>query len=133
MHLSELKETIEQKVKEILDTSYVYESNYGLIAEKTFLYIKPVMLINTEEKRIEGENHLALVIDNPDKLKELPADKIANRLICVRAVPEVWLDDVIVQDGCALKNMIGHRTIVALIYDHNYHIKKDIKQYLHKD
>ena len=133
MHLSELKETIEQKVKEILDTSYVYETNYGLIAEKTFLYIKPVMLINTEEKRIEGENHLALVIDNPNKLKELPADKIANRLICVRAVPEVWLDDTIVQDGCSLKNMIGHRTIVALIHDHNYHINKDIKQYLHKD
>ena len=47
MHNSELKELIDKKLKKGLDTSYLYESNYGEMSEATFLYRKQTLLINT--------------------------------------------------------------------------------------
>ena len=122
MHINEIKEVIEGRLKGELDRTYLYEQSYGEITGRPFLYQKQVLLVDTKKQRIEGKQIWILVIENPFDLYIHTAKRVSS-LLELRMVPaEVWLDGVKIREGSAIKDVLGNDALVAIYYDGSYHI-----------
>lgn len=133
MHINEIKEVIEERLKKDLDRTYLYEQNYGVIAERLFLYQKQVLLADTRKQWIEGNPIWILVIENPFDLYNHTARRVSS-LLELRMVPsEVWLDGVKVREGSTINEVLGNDTLVAIYYDGAYYILKEAKALCHND
>lgn len=133
MHIDEIKEIIEGRLKGDLGYSYPYEKNYGEISERPFLYQKQVLLVDTRKQRMEGNPIWILVIENPLDLYNHTAKRVSSFLE-LRMVPtEVWLDGVKVREGSTINDVLGNDTLVAIYYDGSYHIPEEAKKLCHND
>lgn len=133
MHINEIKEVVEGRLKGDLDRTYLYEQTYGEIAERPFLYKKQVLLADTREQKIEGNPISILVIENSFDLYNHTAKRVSSFLELRQVPAEVWLDGVKVREGSTINEVLGNDTLVAIYYDGAYHILKEAKALCHND
>lgn len=133
MHINEIKEVIEGRLKGDLDRTYLYEQSYGEITGRPFLYKKQVLLADTKKQRIEGNPIWILVIENPLDLYNHTAKRVSSFLELIMVPSEVWLDGVKVREGMTINEVLGNDTLVAIFYDGYYHILEEAKKLCHND
>lgn len=133
MHINEIKEVIEERLKKDLDRTYLHEQNYGGITERPFLYQKQVLLADTRKQKIEGNPIWILTIENPFDLYIHTARRVSSLLELRMVHSEVWLDGVKIREGMTINEVLRNATLVAIYYDGAYHILKEAKALCHND